>query len=254
MRIITAMLLIGYLAQANAQVTLLTTSHQVKHGEVFTADVKVIGFKDIIGTQFSIVWDSTLLQLIGVENFGLQGVRNDRFGLFNGIVRFAWIDDQLSGITVNDSTTIFSIKFRAAFKNASTQLRFTDQPVKIEVLDKAEKTLNVNTLDGTVLVGETITATENWFNDNSKVELLSNYPNPFKDITRITVMATEAQYAELKLWTQEGKHIKTYSLTLLSGENYLEIDSNIFPASGVYYYQLLTKNYATTKKLSVLRE
>ncbi len=248
------MLLIGYLAQANAQVTLLTTSHQVKQGEVFTANVKVIGFKDIIGTQFSIVWDSTLLQLIGVENFGLQGVRNDRFGLFNGIVRFAWIDDGLSGITVNDSTTIFSIKFRAAFKDASTQLRFTDLPAKIEVLDKNEKIVNVNTSDGTIFVGaDTSTSTKEWFNSIS-IEVSDNYPNPFKESTRIVIVAAEAQYAELKLWTKEGKQIKTSILPLLSGENYLEIDSSIFPVSGVYYYQLLTKNYATTKKLAVLRE
>ncbi|NJK82668.1 MAG: hypothetical protein HC912_01490 [Saprospiraceae bacterium] len=116
MRIIIAMLLITYLAQANAQVTLLTTSHQVEQGQVFTADVKVVGFKDIIGTQFSLVWDSTVLQLIGVENFGLQGVRNDRFGLFNGLIRFAWIDDQLSGITVNDSTTIFLSNIEPLFE------------------------------------------------------------------------------------------------------------------------------------------
>ncbi|NJK82667.1 MAG: hypothetical protein HC912_01485 [Saprospiraceae bacterium] len=97
-------------------------------------------------------------------------------------------------------------------------MKFTNEPAKIEVLDKAEKIVNVNTLDGTILVGEdTSTATKAWFK-HTEIDVSDNYPNPFKEKTNISIVAAKAQRAELVLWTKEGKQIKTYTLQLLSGE------------------------------------
>ena len=153
MRRIIAMLLIGCCVQSYAQMTIFTDSQQVEQGETFTADVKVTGFNNIVSMQFSMSWDADVLELIGVENFELEGVRDDRFGLFIDGLRFAWIDDNLSGVTVEDSTTIFSVKLKALSVDDVSSIEITDAPAVIEVVDVNENFLSVTTEGGTITVG-----------------------------------------------------------------------------------------------------
>ncbi len=250
---IIAMLLIGCYVQSYAQVTIFTTSQQVAKGEVFTTDVKVKGFEKIVSMQFSMKWDTTVVELIGVENYGLEGVRDDRFGLFNDGLRFAWIDDNLSGVTVADSSTIFSIKFKALSVDDIALIEITNTPAVIEVVNVNEDFLNVTTDNGTITVGEGSTTSTTQQLQTETVLLGDNQPNPFFEQTWIPIEVTEYQIGELKIWSTDGKCLKTLPLKLTKGSNHIQLSSNTFPNTGVYYYQLLTKNYAKTKKLAVLR-
>ena len=49
--------------------------------DVYRADIQVSNFKFIVGTQFNVAWDSTLLSLDSVGNFGLPLKLDDHFGL-----------------------------------------------------------------------------------------------------------------------------------------------------------------------------
>ena len=49
--------------------------------DVYKADIQVSNFKFIVGTQFNVAWDSTLLVLDSVGNFGLPLKLDDHFGL-----------------------------------------------------------------------------------------------------------------------------------------------------------------------------
>ena len=49
--------------------------------DVYRADIQVSNFKFIVGTQFNVAWDSTLLALDSVGNFGLPLKLDDHFGL-----------------------------------------------------------------------------------------------------------------------------------------------------------------------------
>ncbi|MEY4260970.1 MAG: hypothetical protein RL656_1943, partial [Bacteroidota bacterium] len=68
--------------------------------DVYKADIQVSNFKFIVGTQFNVAWDSTLLELDSVGNFGLPLKLDDHFGLVSkskGILSFQWFDESLKG-------------------------------------------------------------------------------------------------------------------------------------------------------------
>ena len=115
------------------------TSDEVEVGESFCLDVKVHNFSDILTTQFSIGWNPDLLQFDSLSNFNLPFLSTNNFGtpadgLSDGSLALAWIDELVSGISVNDNTTIFQICFTA--KQAGlTQVFFSNNPTIIEMIN-----------------------------------------------------------------------------------------------------------------------
>ncbi|MEL6717799.1 MAG: cohesin domain-containing protein, partial [Bacteroidota bacterium] len=104
----------------NAQVSLILEDKEVEKGEVFTVDVKAANFTDLISMQFMMNWDKSVLRLIGVENYGLTDLTERQFGLVEDQLIVMWIDLALAGVSVEDSSTLFSVKFRAlAAKDSS---------------------------------------------------------------------------------------------------------------------------------------
>ncbi|MEM9847539.1 MAG: T9SS type A sorting domain-containing protein [Bacteroidota bacterium] len=227
---------------------------EVKKGEVFVMDVSVKGFEKIVGMQFSMAWDDTFLRPIGVENFGLDGLNSDKFGIFESNVGIQWSDPSATfeGISLADSTVIFSIKFRALAQADSAIVRITDSPTLIEIFNSDSDILDV-AIDSSVItiLDDSMTATSD-LSVNTPLALHPSHPNPFANNTTIQIDAAYPQTASLKILDQQGTTIKTLDLRLNGGANFIEIDSSLFPESGIYYYQLLTDYYAKTKKLVVL--
>jgi hypothetical protein len=80
-----------------------------------------------------------------------------------------------------------------------------------------------------------------------------NYPNPFNPSTNIEFSIPEAGYVTLKIYNILGEEISTLlSASLLSGSYKYIWDANNL-ASGIYLYRLEAGNYATTKKMILIR-
>ena len=84
-------------------------------------------------------------------------------------------------------------------------------------------------------------------------KLEQNYPNPFNPSTTIKYQVPKAGYVSLKIYDILGREIKT-----LVNENkdvgYYEVrfDAVRFP-SGVYIYELRSKDYLSDKKMMLLK-
>ncbi|MEM8523667.1 MAG: T9SS type A sorting domain-containing protein [Bacteroidota bacterium] len=234
----------------NAQVSLILEDQQVEKEEIFTVDVKAENFQSLLSMQFMMNWDQSVLRLIGVENYGLSDLTDRQFGLSEDQLIVMWIDLALEGITVADSSTLFSVKFKAlAAKDSSMVVISGTQETPIEFIDVNENEVEV-VPDTSFITVLGATPTRNI--GELPVKLHPNQPNPFSYSTQIPVDANYPQQVELRLFNQEGIHIKTIEVQLSEGKNFIELKNTIFPASGIYYYQLLTENYAKTEKLEVL--
>ena len=100
--------------------------------------VKVSNFEGVVGFQFSMEWDTDSLTFDSIGHLNLFGLVPPQFNLLNtdsGVLTLSWNDPNVfNGITVEDSTAIFSLFFKAFPGCDSTaQLRFIETPTSFDV-------------------------------------------------------------------------------------------------------------------------
>ena len=81
-------------------------------GEQICTDVLVKGYRNIISTQFNILWNSELLTFNRLQGFNVNGLDNSSFGTSqtnNGRLIMAWFDPSFQGQNLEDNSSIFQI-------------------------------------------------------------------------------------------------------------------------------------------------
>lgn len=121
--------------------------------------VRVQHFDEVIAFQFTIEWDTSALSLDSVGHFTLDGLTDSAFNLEdkeNGNITIAWDDVTITGISLDDGASIFSLFFTPREAALDTNLvQFTSDPtppvaVRFSNGDVEEYTPNL--LDGHVEV------------------------------------------------------------------------------------------------------
>jgi hypothetical protein len=83
--------------------------------------------------------------------------------------------------------------------------------------------------------------------------LSQNYPNPFNPTTRINFTIPEAGFVTLKIYDAIGSEVKTLvSKNLSVGFHEVQFDAKKI-TSGIYFYELRTKNQTITKKMILMK-
>ncbi|MFZ1752046.1 MAG: cohesin domain-containing protein, partial [Saprospiraceae bacterium] len=146
--IFTALFL--YMNNAEAQLTVSVSSVEVDQNAQATVNVAVNGFTSLVGVQFSLNYDSLLLDFVSAGNFaatlpnlsslavsGPNGV-----GVKKGQITFSWFDSQGPGQTLPNGGRLFSIVFATkGAKGSKADITVTSTPRKAEFygLDLVEK-------------------------------------------------------------------------------------------------------------------
>ena len=108
-------------------------------GVSFCVPLTASNMIDIISLQFTIEWDSDVIQFDSVTAFNISGLSITEFGLTNtasGSLAFGWFDNSLVGATLPNGTEIFQLCFTVVGDpNDVTQIEITDDPVTIEVIE-----------------------------------------------------------------------------------------------------------------------
>lgn len=89
-------------------------------------------------------------------------------------------------------------------------------------------------------------------------QLHQNYPNPFNGSTMISFELPEKDFVILRIFDINGRLVATLSKQVFStGKHYIQWnginDQNQPVASGVYFYELRSKNYLSIRKLVLIR-
>ena len=120
--------------------------------------VKIKNFQRLLSLQFSLGWDTSRLQLNGVNNYGptAMALSNTNFGMGNsarGLLTFAWNNENQAGVSLTDSTSIFVLQFTVKGNNGTTgYLNFFGNPTNIEAIDIGLNSVPVTTVNGSVNV------------------------------------------------------------------------------------------------------
>jgi len=133
-------------------------SATVQPGESVCLPIRVADFQDILGLQFSVNYDATLLQFTGAGNFNNAVDGLDANALANpspGSIRFSWNDISFTGMDLPNNAILFELCFTARTAGTAT-VAFSNNPLAIEVTQKVgsdgEQIIDSSTQSGTVVI------------------------------------------------------------------------------------------------------
>ncbi len=101
---------------------------------------------------------------------------------------------------------------------------------------------------------QTITSVRNSDNNiPNNFTLNQNYPNPFNPSTQISFSIPQNQNVTLKIFNALGQEISTLINTEIKAGNYkFDFNASNLP-SGIYFYNLTTENFTSTKKMMLIK-
>ncbi|MCB0571903.1 MAG: T9SS type A sorting domain-containing protein [Phaeodactylibacter sp.] len=238
---------------SKAQVTILSTSHIVQPDEAFTVDIKGVDFENILACQFSVSWDSTAFQFLGTENLNAAFLDYplEHFGSpIMGQLGFSWLDFSLAGITLEDSTTLFSLKFKTIEEySGDYTVGFGNFPTAVEVADTAETVLNVEFHEGTI----TIDGISGLFTRNASDWVqLRCAPNPFHQQTQVQLDFLRPSTVSISVSAPDGRPLFSRQGFFPAGPATLDLSKDIFSQAGVYLLKIQSKDFLITQKLIAL--
>jgi len=111
---------------------------KAKKGELVCLPIEASGFKNLIGLQYTVRFDSAALEYQSIRATGLPGYGPNNFGVRfadRGVVSTLWTDSGLKGVTKADNHKMFEICFiNLQGKGKETEVRFSDGPTSFEVV------------------------------------------------------------------------------------------------------------------------
>ena len=89
--------------------------------------------------------------------------------------------------------------------------------------------------------------------DSALTNLSQNYPNPFTTKTLIPFSLHETSYVTLKVYNALGEEVSSLIDEVKVAGNYTVLFEKSNLSSGIYLYQLITKNYSQAKKMLFIK-
>ena len=235
-----------------AQVVIFTTQDTIDANQSkYTAAIKVLNFNQITGAQFSINWDSTVLEFNKVGDFAFNFSENDNFSPESGgALRFIWFDPSVSGVDLPDSTTLFSVDFSVLGQGSQQSgIMFTDVPIVREVYDTSFTVISSQFIDGSLAVSGTVSSVRE---NPEELNLQLIRPNPISsENPNINFYIKKADTLTFRVVTMNGQEIYRFSEQTLPGSHTRQLDRSIFPSVGTYIITVQSSGFISTQKIIV---
>jgi len=170
----------------------------------------------------------------------------------NKLITMAWATPNAEPLMKNDCDTLFFLCFTAIGEPGETSpVTFFDQPTAIDVTDGVNTLLNglVNFGKGSVRIAGTSSASEK-SNFDSKISIT---PNPFREKTTLEFLLKESSQTQISIYDLEGRKIYEQSDLRSAGAQSIQLNSELFPSSGIFYAKISTEEFSKTEKLFLVR-
>lgn len=108
-------------------------------GDTVCVPLVVQDFTDMVGLQFSVAWDTSVVEWVETADFNsVLGLSSANFGVnnaANGFFTFSWNDNLLTGVSLSDGDSLFRACFRLKGDlGDASSLCFTSTPTLIEAV------------------------------------------------------------------------------------------------------------------------
>jgi hypothetical protein len=184
----------------------------------------------VAGYQFTLDFDTDVLELIDVESHNLQSEHLGMALVDEGAITVSW---NRTGDTGNE---LFDLVFRA--KKAGELKGLLD-------INSRFTTAEAYNEEGAIHHVKLVMGG----NDQSQLVLHQNQPNPFRGTTMIGFELPESGAAALTIYDLSGKVVQEYRGTFSAGYHQFEVKD--LQTQGIYYYTLRTDQAVKTRKMMV---
>ncbi|MEQ8703112.1 MAG: SdrD B-like domain-containing protein [Phaeodactylibacter sp.] len=220
-----------------------TAEQPLQKGTQVRVPVSAPSDEPVYGYQFSMNFDTEVLELSGVE-YGLA--QENSLGLYdaaNGLITASWYDEELMA---DGGTTGGPVLFTLVFDVVGAQVPTLSKALEVnssvtlaEAYSRDGRLLDVdlNFVQGDVA--------------QAPFRLYQNRPNPFQRGTVIGFDLPEAGTAVLHIFDLNGRLLKTYEGDYAAGYNEVQLQRDELPATGVFYYRLQMNGQVATRKMIV---
>lgn len=239
----------GISPRSNGILNLWAPNRPIRAGEIVEIPLTSDNFESIAAYQLGLSFDFTKLdfvELVSAENPALAKIALNDKQADEGVLRMSWFDVNGQSITLQPNEKLFTLRFvaRADMNDLAQALTVSSRYIRSEAYNNAAEQLKIQLNFNNA----TTTATKEEAAYGYK--LYQNVPNPFNQRTMIGFDLPKAMEADVVIFDQLGKVVKTYSGNYNRGYNQLEMPRETLSA-GVYYYTLRTADFAATKPMIV---
>jgi type IX secretion system substrate protein/cohesin domain-containing protein len=206
-------------------------------GDNINLDFYASNIDEYAGFQFALDFDTAFLEYIKFEKGSLKQLDESNFGVQKdkGLIAASWVNMDFEQIE-KAKNVLFSLQFTALQSGSLKDfIKVSSSRLSPEAYTND---LNISTLN--IRFSEVVP------NIDFVVE---STPNPFREETKIQFDLQQSESVTLKIIDLKGSVIKKINKELEKGSNEVILGGDIFPSSGVYFYQLETSNKSITKKL-----
>jgi len=125
-------------------------------GSTVCVPVHIIGMRRMLSMQYSVKWDSKVLELVDIKNFRLPGMTKENFGMnqaAQGILTTLWLDNSIKGVDLPNGTPMYQLCFRVKGKaGTSSVVQILQKPTPFEAINKFEQFVQMSGVSGKVTV------------------------------------------------------------------------------------------------------
>lgn len=217
-------------------------------GGQISVNVRANGMSDLVGIQFSLSWDTEILEYLSVSNIVLDGAADENFNqtqLDSGRIGYLEVDADLDGFDLGDSVLLFSLNFMPQSNNsATTAITFAEMPLKFSGMDVMSNRIDTITTNGTIVL-EGTSALRAFAEDPR----FSVSPNPFTRFVRVKTSLSYGGTAVLEILDLSGRLIHSRKVNLSAGNDVTELQAQDFPGEGAYIIRLTTDREQLHRKV-----
>jgi len=219
------------------------------NGSVAGVNVRVWNFTNILSIQGTIGFDTTVITYNSVNQFGLSGMTNASFGTANtgsGKLTYSWNDATLGGVTLPDSTIIFTVHFNVTGSAGhQSPVNFVNSPTSLEVIDANFNSLTPIYINGAVIVNSPSGI------DEPITNRFNIYPNPaHNQFTLAGQLTIDNCQLSILLYDAFGQLVYEEQPGNVSGFISKTINTSSL-AVGIYYLQIRSGGEIISRKVVV---
>ena len=200
--------------------------------------VRVKDFKDMLGMQFTISFDATVLQWQGIGNNPL-GIETGTTHANEGSVSFLWVDPKNEIKTLEDGSAIMELVFNRQSSIVNSQLSLDGSITSVVAYDKDYQSHNIVFKPSAI---NSLDTKDQW----------NVSPNPTKEgVIKVQMNLKDKKTIVLRLIDNTGRLIITKQIEGVKGNNNFTIRPTSQLPTGTYFLQAKGIEEGELKKIII---
>lgn len=227
--------------RSSEAVVLEVDNLELEAGEFAQVPVFIRNIEDILGFQFSLLFDQDQYMIESLEG-GSITIDNANYSdaiSKSGIINVSWNVENATKIDTDKP--MFYINVRALTKTRPAEsLALSSTITAAEIYDS-----NFNVLPLKLIL-------RNADRQEGGFTLYQNQPNPFKDVTLIPVYVPQDGQVKLSIFDVTGRKLKELSAIVSAGMYHFNVSKDDLGANGIMYYEVEYNDIMAVKKMILI--